>query len=76
MQPLHTCCSHFISKIQLSEKTLPRWHILANKYCFEEALNHCRRYLASGTVFDNIDTCAFASMPPATSTYTYTSTVC
>lgn len=53
MPRLHETCSIFISKIKLSGLNFARWHILASKYDFKEAADHCRKFLASG-VFDTI----------------------
>ncbi len=53
MPSLHETCSIFISKIELSGLNFARWHILASKYDFKEAVGHCREFLASG-VFDTI----------------------
>lgn len=45
--------AYFISKIPLTVKNLPRWHVLATTFGFTGAMDHCQKFLASGR-FDEV----------------------
>ena len=54
MKRLHGSCSRFITNISLDIDNLPRWHILASKFGYKEALEHCNRFVGDGR-FDTIN---------------------
>ncbi len=54
MKRLHGSCSRFISSIDLSVDNLPRWHILASKFKYTAALEHCRKFIGTER-FDKIN---------------------
>ncbi len=55
MHRLHESCCIFVSKVELTCENLTRWHILATKYDFKEAMRHCRQHVKSLIGFEVIE---------------------
>lgn len=55
MHRLRESCSLFVSKVKLTFGNLTRWHILATKYDFKEAMRRCRQHVKSLVGFEGIE---------------------